>query len=355
MRFGIERGLSFDSDQLLTIRMPPGTCEGSPFRAAIADLEGVRATACSADVLTDFGTSLFRTDRGNEAVLQSIAIGPGALELMGLKPLAGRFFDGRRLSDELPAGAEESQDRAYPVVINEAGARRLGFGSPSEAIGRTFAITTGAAPRQILGVVTDFSRESVRRPIEPTFYENAPGRFSQLNVKLGGRDLPATLRAIDELWDRTADAPRHISRVFVDERVRGLYRDLQRESTLLAVFTGVAMFLACLGLFGLAAFTAERRTKEIGLRKAMGAQTGDVVRLLLWQFSRPVLLATLIAWPMAAVVLADWLRGFAYRTDLAWWVFLAASAIAWAIAMSTVAARAIVAARAGPVAALRHD
>jgi putative ABC transport system permease protein len=122
-----------------------------------------------------------------------------------------------------------------------------------------------------------------------------------------------------------------------------------------AVFATVALFIACLGQFGLSAFTAERRTKEIGIRKAMGAGPGAMVRMLLWQFTRPVLWANLIAWPAGYFVMNHWLRGFAYRIDLAWWMFVLAGGVAVCIAWLTVSVHAFSVARARPVEALRYE
>jgi putative ABC transport system permease protein len=122
-----------------------------------------------------------------------------------------------------------------------------------------------------------------------------------------------------------------------------------------AVSAGIAVFIACLGLFGLAAFTAERRTKEIGVRKALGASRTDIVRMLLWQFTQPVLWANLFAWPVGWYAMHRWLERFAYRTDIELWMLLGASVLAMVIALATVAMHAIVVARAQPVYALRYE
>ena len=124
---------------------------------------------------------------------------------------------------------------------------------------------------------------------------------------------------------------------------------------MLAICAGLAIFIACIGLFALAAFTTERRTKEIGVRKAMGASTVDVVRLLLWQFARPVLWANLIAWPAAWWVMSRWLQGFAYRVGLSPWLFAGATALAVMIALATVSYQSLAVARAKPVSALRYE
>jgi putative ABC transport system permease protein len=199
---------------------------------------------------------------------------------------------------------------------------------------------------------------SVRDPVSPTIYPVGFGQrspFSVLNVKLRGDRLPETLRAIDAAWRATGDRPGPISRRFFDQYVESLYVDTTRQGELLGAFAGTVIFLASLGLFGLAAFTAERRTKEIGVRKALGASRADILRLLLWEFAKPVLWANAVAWPVGYVVMHRWLEGFAYHVALAPWTFLAASGIALLIAMATVAGHALMVARSQTVAALRYE
>jgi putative ABC transport system permease protein len=137
--------------------------------------------------------------------------------------------------------------------------------------------------------------------------------------------------------------------------VQSFYQDVITQGVVLGICAGLAIFIACIGLFALAAFTTERRTKEIGVRKAMGASTLDVVRLLLWQFTQPVLWANLIAWPAAWWVMNRWLQGFAYRVTLSPWLFVGAMALAVAIALATVFYQSFMVARAKPVSALRYE
>jgi putative ABC transport system permease protein len=137
--------------------------------------------------------------------------------------------------------------------------------------------------------------------------------------------------------------------------MQSLYLDMIRQGQVFAIFSGLAVLIACLGMFGLSAFTAEQRTKEIGIRKAMGAGTGDVMRLLLWQFAKPVLWANLIAWPVAGWLMWNWLNGFAYRIALPLWLFPAASTLALGIALLTVLLHSWLVARAKPITALRYE
>jgi putative ABC transport system permease protein len=352
--FGLRQGLRFDQEQLLAIQVPVGDCESLAFKSEVARLPGVRATACSMDFLNNYGTASYRAPDGQTVTLQNSQVGAGLFEMLGLKPVAGRFFVAGRRMDILPAYRDQVATIAYPVVVNETAARRLGYANAAAAIGKIF--TYGSTERrEIIGVVPDFSRDSVRHSIDPVFYEYSSGWFSQLNVKLAGRDVPQTLQQIDAIWNQQPGRQGPISRSFFDQYVQNLYSELERQTTIFGVFAGVALFLAALGLFGLSAFTAERRTREIGVRKALGADTGNILLLLLWQFARPVLWATVIAWPVTAWLMHRWLQGFAYRIDLTPWVFLVSAASALVIALLTVSMHSVLVARAKPVAALRYQ
>ncbi len=208
----------------------------------------------------------------------------------------------------------------------------------------------------VIGVIPDFSFDSVEHTIGAQAFAVIPSDpgLDLINVKLTGHQIPETLSAIDRLWMATGPKT-PISRVFLEERIQTMYLAMLREAQLFGVFASIAVVLACLGLLGLAASIAERRTREIGIRKALGADTGNIIDLLLRQFAKPVLWANLIAWPVTAYAMRRWLQGFAYHVDLALWLFPAAAAVALLIALSTVATHSILVARAKPVEALRYE
>jgi putative ABC transport system permease protein len=236
---------------------------------------------------------------------------------------------------------------------------RFGFPSPAAAVGQSIMHPTGPHSTRtdsspIIGVVADFSSKSVRDPVDATVFHSGTGQFQLLSVKLTGKRIPETLEDIDHLWKRLGE-PRPIQRVFVDRYLQNQYAADVRQGQMFAGFSLVALFIACLGLFGLSAFAAERRTKEIGIRKAMGAGSGEMMRMLLWQFTRPVLWANLIAWPAGYYAMSQWLHGFAYRIDLSLWMFVVAGGLAITIAWLTVSIHAFSVARARPVEALRYE
>jgi putative ABC transport system permease protein len=351
-QFGLDQGLRFDRDQLLIVDVPSADCEKSSFRTAVDNLPGVLGAACAEFFLGEYGTAQYTGPDDREVTLHDGIAGAGMFELMGLKPVAGRFFIRDREADVLPPPKVRKPIR---VVINEAAARALGFKSAADAVGKAFRYARDDIQYDIIGVVPDFSGDTVRQSIAPMYYFNTAGRFSRLNVKLRGSTVPETLRAIDRIWSQIPGQTRPISRRFYDDYVQSIYASLTRQRTIFAIIELVALLLAGLGLFGLAGFTVERRTREIGVRKAMGAETGDVMRLLLWQFAKPVLWANVLAWPVAGYIMYRWLLGFAYRIDLEPWVFVGSSLVALLIAMVTVSTHSMLVARANAVAALRYE
>jgi putative ABC transport system permease protein len=207
---------------------------------------------------------------------------------------------------------------------------------------------------QIIGVVPDFSFASVRTRVEGSVYYVDPRFLLWLTIKLNGRDVAETLSAVDRVWKQSGHLM-PMQRTFEDESMRALYDDVVTQGFVVAGSACLALLLACLGLFALSAFATERRQKEIGVRKAMGAGTGNIVQLLAWQFARPAVWANVIAWPVAGFAMHRWLRGFAYHVDLQPWLFVAAAVAALAIALLTVSLHSFLAARAKPATALRWE
>ena len=199
---------------------------------------------------------------------------------------------------------------------------------------------------------------TVRTATDPTFYLVGADQLtsvSMLSVKLTtAEDIPGTVKAIDDVWTRMAGRPL-LREFFLSQYRLSTYLDLIIQRTAIAICAGVAIVIACLGLFALSAYTTERRTKEIGVRKVMGADTAQVVLLLLWQFTIPVLVATAIAIPIVFLAMTWWLRGFVYHVPLTAWTFVAAAVAAIVIAWLTVSWQSFAVARAKPASALRYE
>jgi putative ABC transport system permease protein len=287
----------------------------------------------------------------------------GFFDAMGLTLKAGRWFDDRPMDDQTtpypsdPAVEKAIATRGVNIVINELAAKKLGFGSAQNAVGKLFraqAISDDISTDfHVIGVVGDSQFRSVRDPVQPLWYGKVTTGPGWMIIRYNGD--PATVRAaLEQKWKQLApDVP--FDAKFSEEIVGDLYKAEDARAKIFAAFSLLAVIIGCLGLFGLASFTAERRTKEIGIRKVLGARTRDIVRLLVWQFSQPVLIANLIAWPVAWWVMRDWLNGFDQRIALGPVPFLVSGAIALGIAVATVVGHSVRVARANPIHALRYE
>jgi len=311
-------------------------------------------------------TGLIPPGSNRQILIGQYNVSTGFRDAMGLKLVAGRWFDPSRPMDDMtldfPIKKEQEialARRGVNVVLNEYAVRKLGFKSPQDAIGKVvrselFEPGIGQADINIIGVVGDSRFRSVRTPIDPIMFQNVRrGQPGWMIVRYQG-DPAATEAAIERLWKQIAsDVP--FEAKFSEDIMRELYKAEDSRAKIFAAFSLLAVLIGCLGLFGLASFTAERRTKEIGIRKVLGARTRDIVRLLVWQFSRPVIIANVIAWPVAWWLMRDWLNGFDQRISLTPVPFLIAGMIALGIAIATVVGHAVKVARANPIHALRYE
>ena len=299
-------------------------------------------------------------------LIGSYAVDTGFFETMGIQLLAGRLFDENRPADdsetpfpEDPAAERALVARGINIVINELAAKRMGFASPQEAVGKQVKRGFdedygGALPRH------DHRRgQGFALPLDPRTARSDHVHLGRQQYRHAAhparRQDPAGVRARTEaVWKRLApDVPYDAE--YSEDIIGELYDAEERRAQTFAGFALLAVIVACLGLFGLAAFTAERRTKEIGIRKVLGARSRDIVRLLAWQFSKPVIIANLIAWPVAWWVMRDWLNSFDTRIELGPTPFLLAGFLALAIAIGTIAGHALKVARANPIHALRYE
>jgi putative ABC transport system permease protein len=295
------------------------------------------------------------------------ATSPSFFDTLGIRTLAGRTLSRRYARDSAvvsidseeatEAGLKEIAARGINVVVNALAAKQMGFPDPAAAIGKTVSGEVfgkvGLVPLTIVGVVQDSRFRSAREPVEPMIFYDA-GFYSTLVVRYESSDPRAVLKGVEATWKRLAPAV-PFEGDFADAQLARLYATDAARGTTFAGFALLAGVIACLGLFGLAAFTAERRTKEIGIRKVFGARVHDIVRLLAWQFSKPVMIANLIAWPAAWWAMRDWLNGFDARVPLGPTPFLLAGFLALGIALGTVAGHAIRVARMNPIHALRYE
>ncbi|MFB9844314.1 ABC transporter permease [Mucilaginibacter ginsenosidivorans] len=264
------------------------------------------------------------------------------VKTLGLKIIAGRDFS--------PTFATDTMNS---VLINATAAKKLGF-SPEQAVGKWIRNTIrDDHKRRIIGVVNDFNFLSLKENMDALIISPSEDRRVAV-IKLKPGNIASSLDEIKKVYAQVAPVY-PFEYTFLDQKFDTTYKSDLRQQTILSIFSGLAIFIACLGLFGLASFTAAKRTKEIGVRKVLGSSVLNILLLLSKDLLKPVMIATWIAIPVGYYAMHSWLQNFAYRTPLSWWIFVLAAAITFAIALITVSFKSLKAALANPVQSLRSE
>ncbi|MCB0291728.1 MAG: ABC transporter permease [Calditrichaeota bacterium] len=350
--------LGFDKEHVVVIEINDATLRYPRSEAllqSLAQSPAVLSVAAADEVPGNrrYSDTMFHKDNSGVALedminLMYYQVSHDYIPTLGMEMAAGRNF-----SHDFPA------DTLGGYIINEAAVREIGWASPEDAVGRDFGKVTEINPLtfgegKIIGVVKDFHFKSLRQEIEPLVLELNPRAKRNIFVRIRPENIPATLAFLEQKTEEFS--PTYpFTYFFQDEYFDSLYRSEDRLQEIFGYFTFLAIFIACLGLFGLASFTAEQRTREIGVRKVLGAGLGSIAGLLSREFLKWVLLANLIAWPVAWYLMRGWLENFAYRTELGWLPFVLAGAAALLIALLTVSYQAVKAGLVDPVKALRYE
>jgi putative ABC transport system permease protein len=240
------------------------------------------------------------------------------------------------------------------VLLNEAAVRAFGWPSPAAALGKKVDLSDEGQFSTVVGVVKDFNFQTLRSEVDPAIFTIARHQVRFLVLRLRPGQVSKTLQALQQKWQEF-DARHPFEYSFVDENLSSMYQTELRLGKIFGIFSGLAIFIACLGLFGLASFTTEQRTKEIGIRKVLGASVAGIVAMLSKDFLKLVLIANAIAWPLGWYGMRLWLQDYAFRVDMGWWVFALAGAATLFIALLTVSFQAVRAAVANPVRSLRRE
>ena len=346
MRHIRSRDLGFDRNQILVIPLNGEVRRNyEGLRSGLLQNPGVENSATSALVPTG-GSAHYPTNfvGGPQGLTQVVYfVDKEFVDTYGLGLLAGR-------TPERPA----SEDGPWEMLISEESAKEGGCASPQDAIGKGIEIAEEQSGR-VVGVVNDINLYSLHRPAYPIIYIVSPvARHNYLSVRIKTRNVPETLAHIEKTW-RSLVPSYPLDHMFLDASFEQLHSAEQRMSEMFSVFSVLAIAVACLGLFGLASFTAEQRTKEIGIRKVLGASVTGLYAQLSRGFLLLVVLANVIAWPVAYFAMSAWLRNFAYRVRIGWWIFPAAALSALAVAALTVGSQTWRSARANPVDSLRYE
>jgi putative ABC transport system permease protein len=342
-----EKDLGFEPSQVIVIDLrneetkSKGPIIKEKFQTFPNVLSASLSTGLPAGQLS--GTGYFPEGYGDKDpwLIYGFSVDPDFIE----KTMKMRIINGRNFSAEFTTDSTA-------VLINEVLLKKLGWDDP---IGKIInSDNDPPTPYRIIGVMRDFHMLSLHEQINPVMLRFMSGQPNYLTIKLLSDSSPATLLALENAWEEiNPDIP--FDYIFLNERIATFYASEKKMGNIFVYFTAFALFIAALGLYGLATFISEQRTKEIGIRKAMGSSIARISYILSRDFARPVLLANLFAWPASWFAMNKWLQNFSYQTDLALWVFPAAALITMLLALITVNIRTIRAASANPVNSLRYE
>lgn len=292
--------------------------------------------------------------RADQADKENISVNANVVDEDFIKTIGAKIIEGTdfTLQDSKDVlDAKEDDKVTYHFILNESAAKALGW-TPEEAIGKKMYLGD-QRPGLVKAVVKDFNFSSFHDPIKPLVLFNE-GWGGNLLVKLSGKHLPQTLAFLESKWKELVPQ-RPFEYRFLDDDYNKLYQSEIRLGKVLNIFATIAILLAALGLFGLSAYTIQQRTKEIGIRKVLGASVPNVITLLSKDFLTLVIIASLIAFPIAWWAMNKWLEDFVYRVSIGWWIFLISGIIAVVISLLTVSFLAVKAAVANPVKSLRTE
>jgi putative ABC transport system permease protein len=316
------------------------------FKQSLSFIPGVISSTVSSHVPGGGSNSAYTKVENKKGEMQQSNIDLYFVDFNYINQYDLKLAAGRNFSKDF------STDSTQAMIINEAASKMLGYNTPQEAIGRKF--DQWGRQGQIIGVLKNFHYKSLQQTMSPLVMRYEPWGLGTISIKVSSTNLPATLKAIGNKWSETIPN-RPFDYYFLDEYFDRQYRSEDHFGNLFFNFAVLAIFISCLGLLGLSSYSTMQRTKEIGIRKVLGANIAGIVNLLSIEFIKLVLVALVIAAPIAWFGMNKWLQEFAYRIGISWWVFLMAGITAIFIAIFTISFQAIKAAIANPVKSLRTE
>jgi len=356
IKFMNDQELGMNINQMLVIKPPMLSdfdssfiIKENSFKEEIKQIAHVKGATSSNRIAGDeLGRSfdVHRTDdnSGNHFTVRNMGGDYDFLNVYGIKLLTGRNFS--------PADYNADFNKLHNIIINASAVKILGFSSREDAIGKS--ITMFGKKWDVIGVMNDYHQKSLRYPLEATVMIPAYGNYNPISIKVDAPNLTATMAAIKAKYEQFFPG-NLFDYYFLDEKFNEQYKDDQLFGKAFSIFAGFAILIACLGLLGLSLFATTQRTKEIGVRKVLGASVTNIVMLLSKDFIRLVIIAFVIASPVAYFIMHQWLQDFAYRINIEWWVFAVAGLLSVTIALATISYQAIKAAIANPVKSLRTE
>lgn len=350
MEYIQNRSLGFNKENVVIIPAESNTIRQNieAFRNTLTQDTRIKSVAVSSNIPGSamFSDTVFKRDDSDDVF--SIIYTLTDYEFVntyGFNVIQGRNFS-----------KEFSTDIQGAVILNQAASKEIGY-KPEEAVGKKlyrYESATEFVGNTIVGVVEDFHFKSLHRIIEPFLLMLAPERFDTISVRVMPGDARGTIDFIQQKWRETYPGEQ-FEFSFLDNKINLLYESEGKMRNIFLIFSILSIFVACLGLFGLAAFTAEERTKEIGVRKVLGASIGNILILLSKEFAKWVLVANVVAWPLGYFMMNRWLQNFAFRTKIGLWPFMLSAVLALIIALLTVSYQSIKASLTNPVDCLRYE
>jgi len=354
------RDLGYDREHVVQLPMDPSLKGRIDYikTELLRDQDVVRASVCASSpvrIVAGYNMRSSVMPSNQQLAVNGDPVDQDFIATTGLTIVAGESITRQDILNAHPREASGGKDSItkpdFAFVLNETAARELGW-SPKEAVGKRMFMD-GSRPGFVRGVVKDFNFESLHSPIKGLVLFPSI-RTSHLLVRITGQRLPQTLAYLETTWKKVAPGIPYEAH-FLDENYNKLYAAEQRLGTVMNLFSGIAIVLACLGLFGLSSYSAKQRVKEIGIRKVLGAPVAGLAMLLAGGFLRLALVAMVIAMPLAAWAMHGWLQNFVYRTEMVWWVFVVAGLMVMVVTLATVSIQAVRTAMINPVKNLKVE
>ncbi len=350
LQFMNKKDPGFTKENIIIVRVMPQRIQRTYplIKTRLEQIPGVRSVAATSAVPgfdPDIGAFIPEGFQDNQTqVMDVLNVNSDFIPTMGIKVVAGRNFS--------PEFETDSKDA---VIINQTAAQKFGWDVP---VGKTIKVYRNVPgqleSKTVIGVVQDFHLSSFYKAIAPLYISNLPQGLGGLIIKISPENIKETLRVLQKIW-KDIDPDRPFDHFFLKEYFDRQYQSEERLRGIIGSFALFSMFIACLGLFGMASFMIEQRTKEIGIRKVLGASISGIVLLLTKEFTKWVILANLIAWPIAYFVMNRWLQNFAYHISIGIWTFLLSAALALVTALITTSFQAVKTAASNPVDSLRYE
>jgi ABC-type antimicrobial peptide transport system permease subunit len=359
MEYFRSKPLGFEEEAIINVPIPTNkTTSQEALRTTLAANPNIQDLTFSMGAPVsgnDYYTDLYLSEKGREGGSFTIgfkSVDRHYLNTYKIKLVAGRWFDER--DEKLVDGNIPEKDQRFFYVLNESAVKKLGFQDPNEILGKLITTGFGDVSAEVIGVVQDFHIASLHKEIMPVAFTTLPYFYHEAGIKVSSSNLNQTINFIEKSWLQVYPEY-YFEYEFFDEHLASLYKNDEKTYKLFRIFSGVSIFIGCLGLYGLISFVAIQKQKEVGIRKVMGASVSSILLLFSKEFVKLIVIAFALAVPITWYFMNQWLQTFAYKISISWHLFLTGFLATLIIVLLTIAYRAIRAARINPAVTLREQ